>query len=225
MTFFRSRLARSSQTGTLETANVDLERLRDAVNAEKSPPPERSLSAMKVVVDYRIAPGSVAHRAGGEDHIFDVEVPIAQEHEKKPVNAFALRDKFLCAHGWSGAFDFLRVTGPFSTSHRTNLKEFERWQEFTKFILVKENRETLSSALRNGNWSGDLAEVLKALTELYPSSFFDGVGLSSEVLKTHTEPYLRSIIDSMEKEAKETKREVMRSLTPEEIMLDRKARH
>ena len=178
---------------------------------------------MKVIVDYRIGSGSVTHTAHGDDHIFDIEVPFAQEHEMKPVNAFALRDKFLCAQGWSGAFDFLRVTGPFSTSNRINLKEFERWQEFTKFILVKENREALSSALRNGDRSGDFAEVLKALTGLYPNSFFDGVGISSEVLKAHTEPYFRSFTDSLEKEAKETPGERIRRLTPEEIAFVRKA--
>ena len=178
-----------------QSANAELERLREAVDAKISPPPERSLSAMEVIVDYRIAQGKVTHTARGEDHIFDLEVPSAQEYEKKPVNAFALRDKFLCAQGWSGAFDFLRVTGPFSTNNRISLKEFERWQEFTKFILVKENREALSLALRNGNWSSDLGEVLKALTGLYPSSFFDGFGIPSEVLKAHTEPYLRSLLD------------------------------
>ncbi len=134
---------------------------------------------MQIIVDYRIAPVNVTHTARGEDHTFDLEVPFADDFEKKPINAFALRDKFLCAKGWNGAFDFLRVMGPFSpVSDRITLKEFERWQEFAKLILVKEEREALSSALRNGNWSGDFAEVLKALTGLYPSSFFDGVGIT-----------------------------------------------
>lgn len=191
----------SDQAGRLERAGADLESLRDAVNAEKSPPPERSLSAMKVIVDYRIGSGSVTHTAHGDDHIFHIEVPFAQEYEKKPVNAFALRDKFLAAQGWSGAFDFLRVSGPFSASYRINLKEFERWQEFSKFILVKENREALSSALRNGNWTGDPGEVLKALTGLYPNSFFDG----------------------LRKEVEETTEEWMRRRAPDEIAVVRKA--
>lgn len=166
------------QSDAGQRADAELERLRKAVDARKSPPPEKSLSAMQVVVDYRIVPGSVTHTVRGEDHIFDVEVPFAQDYEKKPVNGFALRDKFLCAQGWNGAFDFLRVMGPFSpVSDRITLKEFERWQEFTKLILVKEKREALSSALRDGNWSGDFAEILKALTGLYPSSFFDAVGI------------------------------------------------
>ena len=169
---------KNRQLNSSQRADAELERLREAVDARKSPPPEKSLSAMQVIVDYRIAPGSVTHTVRGEAHIFDVEVPFAQDYEKKPVNAFALRDKFLCAQGWNGAFDFLRVMGPFSpVSNRITLKEFERWQEFTKLILVKEKREALSSALRDGNWSGDFAEVLKALTGLYPSSFFDGVGI------------------------------------------------
>jgi hypothetical protein len=206
------------------SADAELKHLREAVDVSKSPPPERSLSAMQVIVDYRIAPGSVAHRADGEDHIFDFEVPFAQEYEKKPVNAFALRDRFLCVQGWSGAFDFLRVTGPFSTvSNRINLKEFERWQEFTKFILVKENREALSSALRDGNGSGDSAEVLKALTGLYPSSFFDGAQIPQEVLKAHTEPYQRTLTDRFIREAEETPGERARRLTPEEIALVMKA--
>lgn len=168
----------SRQLDAAQRADAELERLREAVDVRKSPPPEKSLSAMQVIVDYRIAPGSVTHTVRGEDHIFDVKVPFADDYEKKPVNAFALRDKFLCAQGWNVAFDFLRVMGPFSpVSDRITLKEFERWQEFTKLILVKEKREALSSALRDGNRSGESAEVLTALTGLYPSSFFDGVGI------------------------------------------------
>ena len=168
----------SSRLNAARRDDAELERLREAVNARKRPPPEKSLSAMQVIVDYRTAPGSVTHTVRGEDHVFDVEVPFAQDYEKKPVNVFALRDEFLSAQGWSGAFDFLRVMGLFSpVSDRITLKEFERWQEFTKLMLVKEKREALSSALRDGNWSGDSAEVLKALTGLYPSSFFDGVGI------------------------------------------------
>jgi hypothetical protein len=167
----------SRQLDAAKRADAELERLREAVDARKSPPPEKSLSAMQVIVDYRIAPGRVTHTVRGEDHIFNVEVLFADDYEKKPINAYALRDKFLCAQGWNGAFDFLRVTGPFSTvSNRITLKEFERWQDFTKLILVKKEREVLSSALRDGNWSGESAEVLKALTGLYSGSFFDGVG-------------------------------------------------
>jgi len=163
---------------TTARADAELQRLADAVDARQYLPSKKSLSAMEIVVDYRIVPGSVTHTVRDEDHIFDVEVPFAQEWEKKPVNAFALRDGFLGAKGWSGAFNFLRVMGPFSpVSYRIALKEFERWQEFTELILVKKNRDALSSALRNGNLSGTLGEVLKALTGLYPSSFFDGVGI------------------------------------------------
>lgn len=168
----------SGQSNAAQKADAELERLRDAVDAQKSQPPERSLSAMQVIVDYRIEQGTVKHTVRGEDHIFDLEVPFSDHWERKPVNAFALRDNFLRAKGWNGAFDFLRVSGPFSTEReRITLKEFGRWQEFTRLVLVKEEREALSSALRNGNRSGDPAEVLKALTGLYPSAFFDGVGV------------------------------------------------
>lgn len=201
----------------------ELQSLREAVDARKSPPPEKSLAAMQVIVDYRISPRSFSHTVRGEDHIFDVEIPFAQDLEKKPINAFALREKFLCAQGWSGAFDFLRVTGPFSMNPRVSLKEFERWQEFTQFILVKEKREALASSLREGDWTGDSAEVLKALTGLYPSSFFAGVGISSEVLMAHTEPYRNSFRDGLGKELAEMGRVLKRPLTPEEIALVNRA--
>jgi hypothetical protein len=160
-----------------QKTGVEFERLRDAVNAQKSPPGKRAFSAMQVIVDYRIAPCSVTHSVRSGDHVFDMEMPFVQDYEKSPVNAFALRDNFLRAQGWSGAFDFLRVTGPFSQVSKTlTLREFERWQEFTRLVAVKETREAISSALREGNWKGDFAETLNALTGLYPSSFFDGLG-------------------------------------------------
>src|SRR5215831_2007474 len=80
---------------TTARADADLQRLADAVDARQYLPSKKSLSAMEIVVDYRIVPGSVTHTVRDEDHIFDVEVPFAQEWEKKPVNAFALRDGFL----------------------------------------------------------------------------------------------------------------------------------
>ena len=178
---------------------------------------------MEVVVLYRIVPGKVTHMAVGEDHIFDVEVPFVQDWEKESVNAYVLRDKFLGVQSWSGAFEFLKATGPFSTAERITFKEFERWQKFTKFILVKENREALFSALRNRTLSGEAVEVLKALTGLYFSSFFDGVELSSEIQEALGALYRRSLFDRFESEAKENRGELMRRLTEEELAIIRKA--
>lgn len=159
-----------------ETANGELERLREVINAQKSPPPERSLSAMELIVDYRIGSGNVTHTARDEDHVFDLEIDFVQEYEKKPINVFSLREEFLSKKGWSGAWEFLSVSGPFSSANdRITLKEFQRWQEYTKLVLVKKSREALSSSLRDGERSGEYAEVLKALTGLYDSRFFDGV--------------------------------------------------
>jgi hypothetical protein len=159
-----------------EIAKAELERLREVISAQKSPQPERSLSAMELIVDYRIGSGHVTHTARDEDHVFDLEIDFVQEYEKKPINAFSLRDEFLSKKGWSGAWEFLSVSGPFSPiSERITLKEFERWQEYTKLVLVKKTREALSSSLRSGDRNGEYAEALKALTGLYDSSFFDGV--------------------------------------------------
>lgn len=146
-----------------------------------------------------------------------METQFVQDFEKKPINAFSLRDEFLTKRGWIGAWEFLSVSGPFSpVSERITLKEFERWQEYVKLVLVKKTREALSSALRDGDWNGDYAEALKALTGLYDSSFFDGVEAQQEASPTwkakHLTPEQAALLTKSEIENKRQREKRLKAL-------------
>lgn len=153
----------------------EIDRMKEAMDALRNVPPERAISAMPVIVQYTAIVGRVEHHGRGEEHYFRITRTVEdgsfrEEWEEKPLNAHAVRDEFLKIQDWSGAYDFLATTGIFSPlSDTITWSEFHRWQDFARLVL--EHKE-LAVAMQEGHWSGEHAEVLKALTGIYLSSFF-----------------------------------------------------
>jgi hypothetical protein len=154
----------------------EIDRIKEALDAFRNVPPERSISAMPVIVPYTAIVGRVEHYKRGEEHHFNITRSLkdgspGEEWEEKPLNAHAVRDEFLSVNNWSGAYDFLSNVGRFSPLGDTiTWREFQRWQDFAR--LVSE-RGQLASAMQESRFSGEHGEALKALTGFYPSSFFD----------------------------------------------------
>ncbi len=154
-------------------------RLKNAMDAFQNAPTVRAISAMEVVVWHVGIIGRVEHFKRSEEHqVFRVsrnftDGRIGEEWEEKLLNADAVRDQFLKVKEWSGALEFLGGTGIFSPLGDTlTWGDFQKWQRFVH--LVQEHNE-LATAMQSGQWSGEYGEVLKALTGIYPSSFFDSL--------------------------------------------------
>lgn len=159
----------------------EADRMKDAMDAYRNLSPERAISAMPVIVPYTAIVGRVEHSKRGEEHYFKITRGVkdgshGQEWEQRHLNAHAVRDEFLAVRDWSGAYDFLSSTGIFSTLNLgISWGEFQRWQTFARLVL---EHEELAIAMQRRDCSGQLAEALKALTGIYPSSFFADVAVS-----------------------------------------------
>jgi hypothetical protein len=153
-----------------------LTRIKNAFDAFQNAPDERNISAMEVVVWYVAKVGHVVHSRRAEEHVFRVtheftDGRIGEEWEERPLNAYALRDEFLGVNEWSEALEFLGSTGIFSPLGRSiTWSEFQRWKRFAS--LVQEH-DGLAATMQSGKWGGENGEILKALTGIYPTSFFD----------------------------------------------------
>lgn len=159
-----------------ESTDTPLTIAKKAVEALESVPAERAISAMQVVIWYVAIVGRVEHHKRGEDHVFRITRKLGdgrrgEEWEEKPLNAYAWRDRFLAVKQWSEALEFLGRTGVFSPlSDSITWNEFQRWQ---RFALLLQEHDELAAAMQSGRLSEEHGEVLKALTGIYPSSFFD----------------------------------------------------
>ena len=135
-----------------------------------------SVGPMPVVVDYTAVVGRVEFFKRGEEHIFIQTKTIpdrsGERWEEVCESAYSIRDEFLKVKTVGEAIEFLQKTGEFSPLRpRLAWTEFQKWQRFA--WLVQEHSE-LAASMQSNEWSGDYAEALKALTGIYPSSFFDG---------------------------------------------------
>ena len=155
-----------------------LKRMQEARTAFQTTPEERAISAMPVVVHYvaRIGETSLAMKDG--EYAFTISPELIDHQNPQRThycdevsqNAFAIRDQFLRLTAPGEALDFLSKTGQFSPIHsRLTWNELQRWQRFV--YLVQEHSE-LARAMDAGIQTGEHAEVLKALTGMYESSFF-----------------------------------------------------
>jgi hypothetical protein len=175
-----------NSSSTVEQVD-SLTRLKNAIDAFQNAPTERAISAMEVVAWHVGIIGRVEHFKRGEEHVFRVTREHAdggpgEELEEKPLNAYAVRDEFLRIKEWSGALEFLGCTGTFSPLGDTiTWSEFQKWQRFV--YLVQEHNE-LADAMQTGQRGGECSEVLKALTGIYPSSFFDSPPIPESALET-----------------------------------------
>lgn len=153
-----------------------LTRIKNAFDAFQNAPTERNISAMEVVVWYVAKLGRVVHSRRGEEHVFRItheftDDRIGEEWEERPLNAYAVRDEFLGVKEWSEALEFLGSTGIFSPlGNSITWSEFQRWQQFAH--LVQEH-DGLAATMQSDKWSGENGEVIKALTGIYATSFFD----------------------------------------------------
>jgi hypothetical protein len=150
--------------------------MKEAQAAFQSAPPERSISGMPVVVPYYARIGRVILGKRGEDYQFTITTTADDESTTEswndlPRNVYAIRDEFQKVKTPTEAFDFLSNTGRFSPlGDRITWSEFQRWQRFA--YLIQEH-DLLAKAMNNGDGKGECAEVLKALTGIYPTTFFD----------------------------------------------------
>ena len=157
-------------------SQTEADRMKETLDAFRNVPPERSISAMPVIVPYTAIVGRVEHYKRGEEHYFNITRSLkdgspGEKWEEKPLNAHAVRDEFLSVKNWSAAYDFLSIAGRFSPlSDTITWSEFQRWQDFARLVL---EHGQLALAMQESRVSGELGEALKALTGLYPSSFFD----------------------------------------------------
>lgn len=155
----------------------EIERMKSAMDALRSAPPERAISAMPVIVEYIAVVGRVDHYKRGEEHYFNItrsrqDGEPGEEWVEQLLNAHEIRREFLAidADDWSGAYDFLSITGRFSPLGDTvTWSEFKQWQDFARLIL---EHKQLALAMEDGHRSGELAEVLKAISGDYATSFF-----------------------------------------------------
>lgn len=151
-------------------------RIKFALKAFENALGERSISAMPVVVEYIARIVRVDVRKKGEERIFRITRARAdnqpdEEWNDVPRDAYALRDEFLKINSPGEALEFLAATGDFSPLHyEIGWSEFQLWQRFA--YLVQEH-EQLAVMMQSKEWTGELGEVLKALTGIYPSSFFN----------------------------------------------------
>lgn len=177
--------------------------LRNAIDAFQNAPSPHTISAMEVVIWYVAISGRVEHYKRGEEHVFRIrraltDDGISENLEGKPLNAYAVRDEFLKVKAWSEALEFLGSTGAFLPLGDTlTWSEFQRWQRIA--YLVQEHTE-LAKAMQRGDRSGELSEVLKAITGIYPSSFFDFPREPESALeaKWRADPKTRSMIEKGE---------------------------
>lgn len=152
--------------------------IENALNAFSNAPPERSISAMEVVVSYAVQVGRTVHPRPAREYVYHLtrsfnaeDGHIGQHWDDKILNAYAVRDEFLKIKNWDEALDFLCRTGAFSPlGHPVTWAWFQRWQRFA--YLVQEH-DGLAAMMHKHNWSGEEGEALKALTGIYPTLFFD----------------------------------------------------
>lgn len=135
-----------------------------------------SVDSMRVHVDYVALVGRVEYFTRGEEHIF-VQTKVLPDRtgmkwDEVRESPYAIRDAFFDVETVGQAIEFLQKTGTFSPlRQRLTWTEFRRWQAFAR---LAQEHEPLSAAMQRNEWSGDCGEALKALTGIYPSSFFDG---------------------------------------------------
>lgn len=169
-------MSKAEKAESNKSTDTPLTLATKAIEALGSAPAERAISAMEVVIWYVAIVGRVEHYKRSEEHVFRITREFAdgrrgEEWEEKPLNAYAVRDQFLAVREWSEALEFLGGTGIFSPlSDSITWSEFQRWQRFAH--LVQEH-DSLAATMRSDKWDGENGEVLKALTGIYQTSFFD----------------------------------------------------
>jgi hypothetical protein len=175
--------------------------MQEAMDAARNVSPEQSISAMPVVVVYSARIGRTDHFKRGDEHFFRITYRMEQgdgfQWTDKQLIARAVRDEFLKVSNWSEAYDFLSATGSFSRlSDTVTWSEFQRWQQFASLVL---EHQTLASTVQSNDWTGELAEVLKALTGIYPSTYFPFHGAPvSDQDRAWTEKHLQQHPDMRE---------------------------
>lgn len=181
------------------------EKMRDHRYAPyRAPLPNHVIDAMPIVVTYIAKVGRVEHFKRGEELVFVQTYAyqdgrVGEEWDDIPESAYAIRDEFFKIKKHEQAQEFLQKTGRFSPlRERFTWSEFQKWQHLAR--LVQEHNE-LATAMREKKWSGEYAEVLKALSGMYPSSFFDGCE-SALYLHDHTEENLE---DKLQEAARRTR--------------------
>ncbi|MDR3798418.1 MAG: hypothetical protein P4K93_09710 [Terracidiphilus sp.] len=147
-----------------------------------------SVDSMPIVVKYIATVGRVEFFKRGQEHVFIQTKTLpdgqyGQQWESVHESTYSIRDEFFKVKTVGQALEFLQKTGEFSPFRpRLTWTEFQKWQIFAR--LVQEH-DPLADAMRSNSWSGDCGEVLKALTGIYPSSFFDGC---EDALYLHEQP-------------------------------------
>jgi hypothetical protein len=184
-------------------ASQNLARLQDTMSALRSMPTPRAISAMPVVVQYKAVLGKVQLVKGPKHHYFEYsrtleDGSIGEQWVEEWRNPFEIRDEFQKVETQSEALDFLAETGIFSPlCDIITWTEFKQWQRFA--FLVREHEE-LAAAMRTRQLSGEHAEVLKALTGHYASSFFE---IKTEPELTQNLDVIRQVDPNFERRLKD----------------------
>jgi hypothetical protein len=141
----------------------------------------RIISAMPIVVSYIATLGSVTRTVHSGEVVFVTSrtVPGSERWAELPLDVYSVRDEFLSVQGERQALDFLRATGEFLPGgDHISWINFKRWQRYAELVM---ERESLTSVLENAiarrsnrktDPAGELSEVLKMLTGLYPHTYF-----------------------------------------------------
>lgn len=150
-----------------------------------------------MVVLYKARIERVEHYTLGGKYVFRFtsqrkDNPTATEWEELPRNVHAIRDEFLriSVKEPDRVSDFLMNTGVFSPlSDTITSGEFERWQQFAKLVQVHTQlsvalNDAMNDPTNPAKWTGECAEVLKALYGYYPNSFFDGCEIPQTFAET-----------------------------------------
>ena len=193
-------------------------RMDEMFAAFRSASKEYKISAMPVVVAYTAIIGRIEYYKRCEEPVFHYTRTVMkgspnEQWEEVPENVYAIRDEFLRVKTPGEAPEFLRKTGTFSPlSDTITWSEFGKWQRFA--YLIQEHN-MLAAAMNDAQRTGECVEVLKALTDDYPSSFFDGseipqtpamIEFDAQILREH--PELHSDIEKGRQSHERRRREL-----------------
>jgi hypothetical protein len=185
--------------------------MQEAVAAFEAAPKEQPISDMHVVIAYTARVERVRHFTRAGEHVFEFTRLVKdgeyghERWEQLGRNAHAVRDEFLRVKHPIEALDFLSNAGLFSPLNDwITWSEFQRWQRFAELVQL---HTPLATATNEAQFSGECAEILKALTgdSIFRSSFFDGckipktaAQIESETIFSRTlndDPELRSAVE------------------------------
>jgi len=167
--------------------------MQEAVAAFEAAPKEQPISDMHVVIAYTARVERVRHFTRAGEHVFEFTRLVKdgeyghERWEQLGRNAHAVRDEFLRVKHPIEALDFLSNAGLFSPLNDwITWSEFQRWQRFAELVQL---HTPLATATNEAQFSGECAEILKALTgdRIFRSSFFDGCASSRTVAQIKSE--------------------------------------